>query len=79
MWDVGAYNTNEANSFYDHYNTPNTLSCMAGNTQSTALGGYMDTITATSNHPGGVNVGFADGSVKFIKRLRQPSDLVGLG
>ena len=27
----------------------------------------MDIITATSNHPGGVNVGFADGSVKFLK------------
>ena len=24
-------------------------------------------MTANSNHPGGVNVGFADGSVKFIK------------
>ena len=24
-------------------------------------------VSATSNHPGGVNVGFADGSVKFIK------------
>ncbi len=67
MWDVGAYNTNEANSSYNHTNTPNLLSCMAGNTQSTALGGYMDAITATSNHSGGVNVGFADGSVKFIK------------
>jgi prepilin-type N-terminal cleavage/methylation domain-containing protein/prepilin-type processing-associated H-X9-DG protein len=67
MWNAGAYNTNEANSSYDHYNTPNGLSCMASNTQSTALGGYMDIITATSNHPGGVNVGFADGSVKFLK------------
>ena len=30
-------------------------------------GGVGAAITATSNHPGGVNVGFADGSVKFIK------------
>jgi len=68
MWDVAACNTNEANSGYNHYNTPNTLSCMAGNTQNTAyLGGYQDIITASSNHPGGVNVCFADGSVHFVK------------
>jgi prepilin-type N-terminal cleavage/methylation domain-containing protein/prepilin-type processing-associated H-X9-DG protein len=67
MWDAAACNTNEANTGYNHYNTPNLLSCMASNTQSTALGGYMDIITATSNHSGGVNTGFGDGSVKFIK------------
>jgi len=47
---------------YSHINTPNRKTC------------YFDTnhtdsgiITATSYHPGGVNVCFLDGSVKFIK------------
>jgi prepilin-type processing-associated H-X9-DG protein len=71
LWPSAACNTNEANSGYNHFNTPNKLSCMAANSQdgngNPALGGYQDAITATSNHPGGVNVGFADGSVKFVK------------
>jgi prepilin-type processing-associated H-X9-DG protein len=29
--------------------------------------GLLGSSPASSNHPGGVNVGFADGSVKFIK------------
>ena len=32
-----------------------------------APGGYNDAITATSLHPGGVNICFTDGSVKFVK------------
>ncbi len=67
LWPSAACNTNEANSGYTHYNTPNGLSCMAANTQDQTLGGYQDILTATSNHPGGVNVCFADGSVRFIK------------
>jgi prepilin-type N-terminal cleavage/methylation domain-containing protein/prepilin-type processing-associated H-X9-DG protein len=71
LWPSAACNTNEANSGYNHFNTPNQLSCMPTNSQdgtgNPALGGFQDATTATSNHPGGVNVCFADGSVKFIK------------
>ncbi len=50
---------------YDHLNTPNGLSCQDGNAQ--APGDVSDAITASSNHPGGVNLGMADGSVRFVK------------
>ena len=58
---------------YDHWNTPNGLSCIAGNSWGGPPGGFNDIITATSNHPGGVNVGFCDGSVKFIKDSIAPN------
>jgi prepilin-type N-terminal cleavage/methylation domain-containing protein/prepilin-type processing-associated H-X9-DG protein len=67
LWNSAACNTNEDNSGYNHVMTPNNLSCTASNTQDANLGGYMDALTATSNHSGGVNVGFADGSVRFVK------------
>ena len=67
MWTVSACNTNENNVGYTHTNTPNGLSCYASNTQDGGLGGYMDAITASSNHSGGVNVCMADGSVRFVK------------
>lgn len=57
--------------------TPNSYSCTGaesgwfgaqGNfTSDGSGGGWLGATTATSNHPGGVNVGFGDGSVKFIK------------
>ncbi len=31
------------------------------------MGGAAGIVTATSNHPGGVNVCFTDGSVRFAK------------
>jgi prepilin-type processing-associated H-X9-DG protein len=52
---------------YDHTNTPNKLTCINPADQGGGWGGAVAMITATSAHPGGVNVGFADGSVKFIK------------
>ncbi len=58
------------NNAYTHFMTPNSLSCIgtgAFGVSDTSWGGIGAAITATSNHPGGVNVGFSDGSVKFIK------------
>jgi prepilin-type processing-associated H-X9-DG protein len=52
---------------YNHNNTPNGLSCVAGNSWGGPPGGFNDAITAGSLHAGGVNVCFTDGSVKFIK------------
>jgi prepilin-type processing-associated H-X9-DG protein len=49
---------------YHHIFTPNKASCL--------LGGYSDSssqvvVTATSRHPGGVNVLMGDGSIRFVK------------
>ncbi len=65
------------NTSYTHFMPPNSYSCTGqesgffgaqGNfTSDGANGGYLAAISATSNHPGGVNVSMGDGSVKFIK------------
>jgi len=67
---------------YAHVMTPNSYSCTGaesgffgaqGNfTSDGSQGGWLGASTATSNHPGGVNVCMGDGSVRFIK------DTVGL-
>jgi prepilin-type N-terminal cleavage/methylation domain-containing protein/prepilin-type processing-associated H-X9-DG protein len=75
-WDGSHAATLLFNS-YDHVNTPNGNSCMAANGSS--VGTYVDAITATSNHPGGVNVGFCDGSVHFIKNSITPNVWWALG
>jgi prepilin-type N-terminal cleavage/methylation domain-containing protein/prepilin-type processing-associated H-X9-DG protein len=76
-WSGACWNGSHAGTLhfnaYDHWNTPNGLSCVAGNTYGGPPGGFNDIITATSNHPGGVNVGFCDGSVKFIKDSIAPN------
>jgi len=44
-----------------------------------ALQAFNDAITATSNHPGGVNVCMTDGSVKFVKDTISPQTWWALG
>jgi prepilin-type N-terminal cleavage/methylation domain-containing protein/prepilin-type processing-associated H-X9-DG protein len=61
-----------ANNAYTHVMTPNGASCTgtpdaAAVVSNVSWGGIGAAITATSNHPGGVNVAFGDGSVKFLK------------
>jgi prepilin-type processing-associated H-X9-DG protein len=55
------YSGYETFSRYNHVMPPNSQSCAYG----TWTGGGA--ATATSRHPGGVNVLFADGSTRFIK------------
>ena len=62
--------------------TPNQISCDYVSDTKIFGGGWGGTfaaVTAGSNHPGGVNVGFADGSVKFIKNNINPQTWWGLG
>jgi prepilin-type N-terminal cleavage/methylation domain-containing protein/prepilin-type processing-associated H-X9-DG protein len=72
-WTLG-YPWHAVVNRYDHYNPPNKLTCLSDQetTGSGLWGGAAGMITATSNHPGGVNVCFTDGSVRFVK------DSVGL-
>ncbi len=53
---------------YMHYGAPNSVPCNNPADPSwLTYGAPQGSISATSNHSGGVNVGFTDGSVKFIK------------
>jgi prepilin-type N-terminal cleavage/methylation domain-containing protein/prepilin-type processing-associated H-X9-DG protein len=49
---------------YSHIMTPNSRSCWYSNA---TLSKNSTMLAASSRHPGGVNVGFLDGSIKFIK------------
>jgi prepilin-type N-terminal cleavage/methylation domain-containing protein/prepilin-type processing-associated H-X9-DG protein len=77
-WAVG-YPWYTAANGYHHYNTPNLLSCDSGGDTGSPFGGATGMITATSNHPAGVNVCFTDGSVKFVKDSVSPQTWWSLG
>ncbi|HEX4610954.1 MAG TPA: DUF1559 domain-containing protein [Urbifossiella sp.] len=71
-----------ANNAYLHFMPPNSISCVGVGgfgVSDTGWGGVGGAISATSNHSGGVNVGMADGSVKFIKNTVALTTWWGLG
>jgi prepilin-type N-terminal cleavage/methylation domain-containing protein/prepilin-type processing-associated H-X9-DG protein len=53
--------------FYSHTQTPNRKSCVYTDDNQVSNTTWEAIIAAGSSHPGGVNVLFLDGSVKFIK------------
>src|SRR5262249_25428603 len=56
---------------YSHVMTPNSRACYFSSTNASKT---YTMVNASSYHPGGVNVTFLDGSVKFIKNsVNQPS------
>jgi prepilin-type N-terminal cleavage/methylation domain-containing protein/prepilin-type processing-associated H-X9-DG protein len=66
-WAIG-YQWHWMVNSYNHYNTPNKLTCLNPTDQtSQGWGGEAGISPPTSNHSGGVNVAFTDGSVHFIK------------
>jgi len=56
-----------ATNAYNHYNTPNKLSCQSSASLAWSVGYTNGAFPPTSNHPGGVNLCFSDGHVQFIK------------
>ena len=69
---------------YTHFGTPNQVSCYnpsdpGSNTSTPAYVGLAGSAPPTSNHSGGVNMAFADGSVHFIKDSISPPTFWALG
>jgi len=64
---------------YTHYNTPNKLTCLSQADPGGLWGGTSGMVTVSSNHPGGVNVCFADGSVRFLKDSVAPQTWWAIG
>jgi prepilin-type N-terminal cleavage/methylation domain-containing protein/prepilin-type processing-associated H-X9-DG protein len=68
---------------YTHFGTPNQINCTNdGDTYFTIASYYVTPLGSAppgSNHPGGVNVAFADGSVHFIKNSVAPNTWWALG
>jgi prepilin-type processing-associated H-X9-DG protein len=67
---------------YSHVMTPNHASCVFP-TDSPPTGRgpseWRNMIAASSNHPGGVNMAFLDGSVRFIKNTVSIATYAALG
>ncbi|MDG3006894.1 DUF1559 domain-containing protein [Paludisphaera mucosa] len=68
FWISGNANAALMWDSYNHWQAPNAQGCDNGADGNTgAWGSYSDAMPPSSNHSGGVNAAFCDGSVKFIK------------
>ena len=68
IWLAGNPGSSLCWDAYNHFMPPNSTGCdnqADGNTGGWAT--LPDAFPPSSNHSGGVNIGFADGSVRFIK------------
>jgi prepilin-type N-terminal cleavage/methylation domain-containing protein/prepilin-type processing-associated H-X9-DG protein len=52
---------------YSHTSPPNHRACWYSDVPGRPYSGIASVVPASSRHPGGANVGFCDGSVKFVK------------
>ena len=68
IWMAGNAGSSLLWDAYNHFMPPNMQSCAASNNFfSSAYGEFMDALPPSSRHPGGINICFADGSVRFLK------------
>jgi len=68
---MAAYPWHVAVNAYSHLGPPNSITCQTPATEVygswLTLGGPSHSNPPTSNHPGGVNICFGDGSVRYVK------------
>jgi prepilin-type processing-associated H-X9-DG protein len=64
---------------YSHTSPPNHRSCWYSDVGGRPYSGIASVMTASSRHPGGANIAFCDGSVKFIKSTINYGTWQGLG
>jgi prepilin-type processing-associated H-X9-DG protein len=64
---------------YSHTTTPNRKSCFYNDVGGRPWSTITSVIAASSRHPGGANVAFGDGSVRFIKTSVNPKTWAALG
>ncbi|APW58700.1 DUF1559 domain-containing protein [Paludisphaera borealis] len=79
-WAIG-YQWHWMNNCYNHGNMPNKNICINTSTDvgGNVYGGTSGMAPPSSFHPGGVNICFTDGSVKFIKDSVSPQSWYAIG